>query len=76
LKCRALHFPIPDGWTAPGFNDSTWPRAIIWRPVEVTTVPGYVNYTKYFGDAEFIWTHNIRLDDLVLARYTAKGPRR
>jgi hypothetical protein len=76
LKCRALHFPIPDGWTAPGFNDSAWPRAIIWRPVEVTTVPGYVNYTKYFGDAEFIWTHNIRLDDLVLARYTAKGPRR
>ena len=42
----------------------------------MTNVPGYVNYAKYFGDAEFIWTHNIRLDDLVLARYTAKGPRR
>jgi len=51
-------------------------RSYAARPVEVTVVPGYVNYTKYFGDAEFIWTHNIRLDDLVLARYTAKGPRR
>jgi hypothetical protein len=39
-------------------------------------VPGYVNYTKFFGNAEFIWTHNIRLDNLVLARYTARGPRR
>ena len=76
MKCRALHYPVPDNWTAPGFNDSAWPRAVIWRPVEVTNVPGYVNYAKYFGDAEFIWTHNIRLDDLVLARYTAKGPRR
>ena len=28
------------------------------------------------SDAEFIWTKNIRLDNLVLARYTATGPRR
>ena len=74
--CKALHFPIPEGWTSPRFNDAAWPRAVIWRPVEVTTVPGYVNYTKFFGNAEFIWTHNIRLDNLVLARYTARGPRR
>ena len=25
---------------------------------------------------QFIWTKNIRLDNLVLARYTATGPRR
>jgi hypothetical protein len=35
-----------------------------------------VNYTKLFGNAEFIWTRNLRLDNLVLARYTAKGPRK
>ena len=74
--CKALHFPIPEDWTSPRFNDAAWPRAVIWRPVEVTTVPGYVNYTKFFGNAEFIWTHSIRLDNLVLARYTARGPRR
>ena len=40
-------------------------------------ITGYiVNYRKLFGDAEFIWTRSIRLDNLVLARYTATGPRR
>jgi hypothetical protein len=42
----------------------------------VTSVPAYVNYAKLFGDAEFIWTRSIRLDNLVLARFTATGPRR
>ncbi len=37
---------------------------------------GYTDYTKLFGDAEFIWTRNLRLDNLMLARYTAKGPRK
>jgi hypothetical protein len=74
--CKAVHFPIPEGWMLPGFNDSTWPKAIVWRPIEVTFYRGYTNYAKRFGDAEFIWTRNIRLDNLVLARYTARGPRR
>jgi hypothetical protein len=74
--CKAVHFPIPETWTMPGFNDSAWPRAVIWRPVEVTFYRGFVNYAKLFGNAEFIWTRNIRLDNLVLARYTARGPRR
>ena len=34
-----------------------------------------VSYREVFKDAEFIWTRNIRLDNLVLARFTAKGPR-
>jgi hypothetical protein len=73
--CRALHFPMPGDWTSPAFDAASWPRAVVWRPVEVTGVPAYVNYTKLFGDAEFIWTRSIRLDNLVLARYTAAGPR-
>ena len=48
---------------------------MVWRPVEVTNAPAYVNYREVFRDAEFIWTRNIRLDNLVLARFTAKGPR-
>jgi hypothetical protein len=75
-SCRALHFAIPGNWMAPAFDANAWPRAVIWRPVEVTSVPAYVKYTKWFGDAEFIWTRNIRLDNLVLARYTATGPRK
>ena len=75
-SCMAVHFPIPDKWAAPSFNDAAWPRAVIWRPIEVSFYRGYVNYASRFADAEFIWTHNIRLDNLVLARYTARGPRR
>jgi hypothetical protein len=76
VSCKALHFPIPANWTAPSFNDSSWPQARVWRPVEVTPYPAYWTYTNRFGNAEFIWTRNIRLDNLVLARFTAKGPRR
>ena len=75
-QCKALHWEIPSDWTSPKFNDSRWPNPVIWRPEEVTNQPAYVNYTKLFGDAEFIWTRNLRLDNLVLARYTAKGPRK
>jgi hypothetical protein len=60
----------------PAFDDRQWPQAIVWRPIEVSFFRAFVNYTKRFGDAEFIWTRNIRLDNLVLARYTARGPRR
>ncbi len=73
-SCRALHFPIPTGWTSPTFDATSWPQSVIWRPVEVTSVPAYVNYAKFFGDAQFIWTRGIRLDNLVLSRYTATGP--
>ncbi|MBF8301577.1 MAG: hypothetical protein HW394_1947 [Acidobacteria bacterium] len=74
--CKALHYPIPADWTAPRFNDSSWPMGIVWRAEAVTGAAAYTDYTKIFGDAEFIWTRNLRLDNLVLARYTAKGPRR
>jgi hypothetical protein len=74
--CKALHFDVPSDWTSPKFNDSAWPNATIWRPEEVTNQAAYVKYTKLFDDAEFIWTRNLKLDNLVLARYTAKGPRK
>jgi hypothetical protein len=74
--CKALHFQIPSDWTSPKLNDSRWPNAVFWRPVEVTNQAAYVKYTQLFGDAEFIWTRNLKLDNLVLARYTAKGPRK
>jgi hypothetical protein len=76
LTCEAMHFEVPPRWTSPKFDDSAWPWAVIWRPVEVTGVPAYVNHRAMFNDAEFVWTRNIRLDNLVLARYTATGPRK
>lgn len=74
--CLALHFPIPPDWTAARFNDARWPAAIVWPASAVTNQRAYTDYTKLFGDAEFIWTRNLRLDNLMLARYTARGPRK
>ena len=74
--CKAVHFPIPADWTSPHFDDSRWPQAILWLASEVTNQPAYTRYVKVFGDAEFIWTRNLHLDNLVLARYTARGPRK
>jgi len=74
--CYALHFEIPADWTSPGFDDSRWVPATTWAPELVTGVPAYRSVAKVFQDAQFIWTRNLRLDNLVLARYTAKGPRK
>jgi hypothetical protein len=74
--CKALHFTIPPDWTSPKFNDASWPAAVVWPAAAVTDQAAYVKYTHLFGDAEFIWTRNLRLDNLVLARHTAKGPRK
>ena len=75
-SCQALHFPVPPDWMAPEFDDADWPQAIVWPAARVTGTQAYVGYAELFGDAEFLWTRNIRLDNLVLGRYTATGPRR
>jgi hypothetical protein len=75
-SCQALHFPIPADWTSPKFDDSRWPRAVVWPPEAVTGQRAYTGYRKFFGNAEFLWTRNLRLDNLVLARHTTTGPRR
>ena len=75
-SCYALHFPIPADWKEVRFNDSRWVPATTWAPELVTGVPAYWDVAKIFQNAEFIWTRNLRLDNMILARYTAKGPRK
>jgi hypothetical protein len=73
--CSALHFPIPPDWTSSKFDDRRWPLAAEWPAALVTDHPSYTGYTGLFEDARFIWTKNLRLDNVVLARHTVKGPR-
>jgi len=72
--CAALHFPIPADWAAPGFDAAAWVQASVYPPVQVTSTPGYVRHAALFGRAEFIWTRNLLLDNVVLARHTVNGP--
>jgi hypothetical protein len=73
--CYAVHYPIPDGWQDPDFDDSAWPQAFEYLDDEVSTprgLPGYFRYTDLFEGASFIWTKSLVLDNLVLARYTVE----
>lgn len=70
------HWTIPDHWAAPGFDDSAWPMATTYtnETVGVENKPAYMNFTEVFdtpgADAQFIWSSNLNLDNLVLVRKT------
>ena len=73
-KCFAVHYPIPQGWQSPRFNDSLWPRA--WEftneEIGVRSLPGFTRYPELFGDARWIWSYNLVLDNVVIARKTVR----
>lgn len=72
--CRALHYAVPDDWMMPEFDDSNWQNASLYDAQEVTNAPGYANYADRFGEASFIWSPNLDLDNQVLARYVIESP--
>ncbi len=72
----AAHWPLPEGWTEPDFDDSGWPDAVTFtnETVGVDNKTAYTNFTAVFddptADAAFIWSSNLVLDNLVLMRKT------
>lgn len=73
-RCRALHYDLPEDWTSPDFDDSNWQTATLYEAQEVTGARGYADYVDRFGDASFIWSPSLKLDNQVLARYTVDAP--
>lgn len=73
-KCFAVHYPIPANWRSPRFNDSYWPRA--WeftdQEIGVTNLPAYTRYPELFAGARWIWSQNLVLDNVVIARKTVR----
>ena len=73
--CRGAHFELPSNWMSPDFDDSGWLEAKTYTADEVTGSPGFRNYEDtLFRDAAFIWTQNLRLDNLVTCRATMAAP--
>lgn len=72
----AAHWPLPDGWQEAGFDDSAWPAATVFsnQTVGVDNKPAYTNFPDIFdnaaNDAQFIWSSNLVLDNLVVVRQT------
>jgi hypothetical protein len=73
-KCYAVHYPIPANWQSQRFNDSYWTRAWEFTPQEigVTNLPAYTRYPELFDGARWIWTRNLVLDNVVIARKTVR----
>lgn len=72
------HWAIPDGWMQPEFDDSIWPQATTFTndTVGVNNKKAFTNFTDVFdspaADADFIWSSNLVLDNLVLLRKTVQ----
>lgn len=70
----AAYWPIPEGWEQPGFDVTAWPDAVTFTNdmVGVDNKPAFTNFTDLFDnkahDAQFIWSSNLVLDNLVLMR--------
>lgn len=73
-KCYAVHYPIPENWASPSFDDAGWPRAYEYtdEDVGVTTLTAYTRYPEAFDGARWIWTVNLVHDNLVIARKTVR----
>jgi len=72
--CFAVHYPIPDGWTEPGFDDANWPRAFEYldQDVGIMGMPGYWRFPEAFRGSRWIWTINLVFDNTVLLRKTVR----
>jgi hypothetical protein len=68
--CQAVHFAEPADWAAATFNDASWPAATVYTRAQFGPKDAYTKLEKEFGDAKFVWSRNIKIDNLVLLRKT------
>ena len=66
----ALHWALPTNWYASDYDASSWPSAIVYSSTTVGPKVAYSNFASQFGNAQFIWSSNLILDNLVLIRFT------
>jgi len=70
-NCYGVHYAIPTTWNSVGFNDNPWPSATLYTAAQVTNSISYTNFaTTAWPNAKFIWSSNLILDNIVLARKT------
>jgi len=73
-----VHWAMPSDWAAETFDDSAWPAATTYTnsTIGVNNKSSYTNFTDIFddasNDAEFIWSTNVVLDNLVVIRHTVQ----
>lgn len=69
-----IHWEVPVDWYRSTYDDSNWSAATTFTntTVGVSNKPSYTNFSDVFdnatNDAIFIWSSNLKLDNLVLLR--------
>lgn len=69
---RVERVPMPAGWSDEGFDDSGWPHATEYAAATVDPKEPYVAHD--FEGARFIWSGDLKLDNVVLFRTVIPAP--
>jgi len=69
---RVENTPVPDNWFAVDFDDNAWPNAKEYSEDEIKPKQPY--YDNDFQSAKFIWSNDVKLDNLVLFRKKVLSP--
>ena len=68
---RVENIPLPKNWYAVDFDDGGWPNATEFTEEEVGPKEPFFEHD--FKGAKFIWSDDVRLDNLVLFRTVVKS---
>lgn len=69
---RVESVPAPDNWFAVDFDDSHWSHARVYTEQEVAPKGPFYEYD--FKGAHFIWSDDVKLDNVVLFRTVINAP--
>ncbi|MFN3193834.1 MAG: hypothetical protein ACE361_25200 [Aureliella sp.] len=69
---QVVNIPIPKDWYAVDFDDSKWPNAMEFTEEEIGPKPPFFEHD--FKGAKFIWSDDVKLDNVVLFRTVVKSP--
>lgn len=70
-ECKYSDTKIPSTWYSKTYPDSNWARATSFSEAEVGVKDGY-NEIKWDARAKLIWSSDLKLDNTILLRTTAK----
>ena len=70
--CAQTRVNVPADWTAPGLDDSAWPRASVHSAREVGPKDGY-GRIDWESSAQFIWGPDLKKDNILFCRVTVGG---
>ncbi len=70
--CAETRVSVPDAWTAPDFDDSSWPKATVHSARDVGPKDGY-DRIDWNRSAELIWGPDLKKDNILFCRVTVGG---